>query len=166
MIRSLHKRLSGMSTAAGLAEIDCELAATACDDFTAELMLMKAHYLIASNRKAEAIRLLTDWSERCPHCTGLHYALGEYLVEDRAYVKAVAPLSTAIALISKTGCAWYQDAAYLLRAYCHAKLGDPHKARSDLSHVEDKEGLTWIRADPVISPRSVIQLLTNLKEDN
>lgn len=86
------------------------------------------------------------------------YLAGEYALEKSAFERAIALFARAIELSQKRSDAYYLSESRLLKAYCHAKLGDTSSARRELDFVSDQVEITWTGMGP-ISKATVMRLL-------
>jgi tetratricopeptide (TPR) repeat protein len=116
--------------------------------------------LLRSNGQGErAVELLCDTAKHFPDVVNVHYFAGECLLELGQFEAAIQHLNQCIELVIRSGDTWFQDSAYLLRAYSAAKTGGLDLARDDLEHVHDDEAMFWINADPVVSKETIIRMI-------
>jgi len=103
--------------------------------------------------------LLKQCASKYDGIDSLSHFAGEYLVQLGQFARAIPHLGRCIEIMEASRNKWY-DAAYLLRAYCAAKLGNPDLAIEDLSKVDGDEPLSWVNVEPVVSKWTVRQMIS------
>jgi tetratricopeptide (TPR) repeat protein len=128
-------------------------------DYKPHFEVHKASLLWMVGQTLEAIELF----ERCAiehDCVDSpQYFAGEHLLELGHFDKAMRYLSRCIEISESSSDGWYQDSAYLLRAYCAAKLGRFNQAQLDLEKIDDDEPMSWLVADPIVSRSSILSMI-------
>lgn len=103
--------------------IDAAMSTLSDPDDVPHYEVQKAIVLRGAGRIMDAARLLARVSTVHGAADSVHFFAGQYALELREYSVAVTHLSRCIGQCRETSDFWYLDSAYLLRAYCHAKLG-------------------------------------------
>jgi len=144
-----------------ISTIDIEISKILDQSHKPHYEAFKAHKLWQMGRKRDTADLLEQCAQEHPDLEKLSYHAGEYFIELGEFARARECLTLCINTAESSEHHWYLSAAYLLRAYCAAKLGDDGLAREDLSKVDDVEPLGWIRVEPIISKPSIQAMITN-----
>ena len=162
----LHNALQRLERAAAklmpdqaVALINAEIAGLEDSGYEPHFEVQKAAVLYGAKRLDEAMQLLDRIATRYPAVDSVHFFAGQYALELGQYRKAIGYLTTCLEICESSNDGWYQDSAYLLRAYCAAKTGNAELAQRDLAQVTDGEVMSWIAVDPVISSDSITAML-------
>lgn len=155
----LEALVSNLEAPESIKAIDAEIAQPANADHVPHFEVHKAAVLRGAGQIADAARLLSQTAARHDEVDSVHFFAGQYFLELGQHARAVDHLSRCIDLCERSGEGWYLDSAYLLRAYAAAKSGQTELARSDLSHIEDDDPMSWVEAEPVVSRSSIETLL-------
>lgn len=157
----LESELENLGTASALTLLDARLATEVDMTFALQMQISKAKLLAAEGNLDSAISLLHQCSKSPLTDESAPYFAAEILVEEGRLPEAVEFLEIAERQIEVSGSTYYRDCIFLLHAFCEAKLGRIGRARQLLNEVADEdEALFWLKADPVISVRSVKNLTT------
>jgi tetratricopeptide (TPR) repeat protein len=158
-LQRLERATSKLSTDEAIKLIDEEISYPENADYKPHFEVYKASLLWAAGQRLAAIMLL----ERCAidhdSIDSAQYFAGEHLVELGQFDKAMRYLSRCIEISESSDDGWYQDASYLLRAYCAAKLGKFAQARQDLENIDDDEPMSWLAVDPIVSRSSIVRMI-------
>jgi tetratricopeptide (TPR) repeat protein len=157
----LQKNASRLPTEDALALIDTRIQSTEQHEFITEFTVLKASILRGDGRLEEAAHLLRENYNIHANSDSYNYFLGEYSIELQSFKDALKYLSKCIEISKSTSESWYQDAAYLLRAYCNAKLGRSNDASADLLHASEDESMEWIEAVPPITKANIKAMICN-----
>lgn len=139
--------------------IDEQIAEPANADHIPHFEVHKAAVLRGAGQIAGAAQLLSRTAARYEEVDSVHFFAGQYFLELGQHARAVEHLSRCVDLCQRSGEGWYLESAYLLRAYAAARSGQAELARSDLSHIEDDDPMSWVQAEPVVSRSSIEGLL-------
>ncbi|ENT2948177.1 hypothetical protein ACFFOE_000142 [Klebsiella aerogenes] len=85
---------------------------------------------------------------------GDYSMIGEWSLELNLYEQAVDMFTLCILLGKKKKNSWFEDSAYLLRAYAYLKLNMQEQFTDDLQHIEknyNNASVTWLKNHPVIN---------------
>jgi tetratricopeptide (TPR) repeat protein len=151
----LENSIAGLSREEALRTIDAEISNPLNANHKPHFEIFKAHSLWPLGLKREAIELLVQCANEHDDLDEVHYHLGEYLVEVGEFERAIPHLTRCIEIADSLGDQWYAGAAYKLRAYCAARLGNLDLARSDLTKIDDDQSMIWIEVKPVVSKRTI-----------
>jgi tetratricopeptide (TPR) repeat protein len=159
LFRQLDQAMKKLPISEAIRVIDKFAEAPENESFKPHLQLEKATALWHTGRLDEAVELLEQCTSEYDDIDSLYYFAGEYLVQLGQFARAIPHLGRCIELMEASGNKWY-DAAYLLRAYCAAKLGKPDRAIEDLNKVDGDEPLSWVTAEPVVSKWTIRQMIS------
>lgn len=158
-LQQLEEATAGLSPDETLDLIDKAIANPSNIDYQPYFEVHKARVLRTAGRVEESIDLLERCSSEHYGIDSVHYFVGEYLLELGHFARALEHLSSCIEICDTTGDSWFADAAYLLRAYCAAKIGNYHLAHQDLLKVEDDDPMTWLDVNPMVSKSAVERMI-------
>lgn len=139
--------------------IDSRVAGLGQPLHASEYLVHKATILRGAERLSDAVGVLSDCCTRYTEAESAHYFIGEYLVELGRYAEAARYLGRCIEIMQVSSNPWYSESAFLLRAYCFAKLGRRIEAERDLRHVADDGDMSWIDAEPAVAKSSVQRMI-------
>ena len=162
----LHSALQRLERAAAkltpdeaVALIDAEIAELENPEYAPHFEVQKAAVLHGAGQLSEAAQLLERVAAQYEAVDSVYFFAGQYALELGRYRQAIGYLTNCLDICESSSDGWYQDSAYMLRAYCAAKTGNAELARRDLAHVADGDAMSWIAVDPVISSDSIETML-------
>jgi tetratricopeptide (TPR) repeat protein len=158
LLERLDKATTGLPLDEALTLVDAEISSSPNENYRPHLEVHKGVILWGAGRKIEAVELLEQCAEKHDN-ESVHYFAGEYLLQLGEPLRAMHYLSQCIKISDASGDKWYQDSAYLLRAYCAAKVGNFDLVRQDLTRIDDDEPMFWISVDPVVSKASITRMV-------
>lgn len=158
-LQRLERATSKLSIDDAINLINEEIADTQNADYKPHFQVHKATILWTAGQTLEAIELLEQCAIEYDSIDSPQYFAGEHLLELGHFDKAMRYLTRCIEVAESSGDGWYKDSAYLLRAYCAAKLGRFAQARQDLEKIDDDEAMNWLALDPIVSRSSIVRML-------
>jgi tetratricopeptide (TPR) repeat protein len=158
-LQRLERATSKLNPDEAINLIDGEISDPKNADYKPHFEVHKASLLWTAGQTLEAIKLLERCAIEHDSIDSPHYFAGEHLLELGQFDKAMRYLSRCIEISESSGDGWYKDSAYLLRAYCAAKLGKFAEALQDLEKIDDDEPMSWLAADPVVSKSSIVRMI-------
>lgn len=160
-LQRLERATSKMSAAEAVDLINAEIADPRNAEYRPHFEVQKAEVLWAAGQLQEAAELLEQCAAEYDAIDSVNYFAGQHLLELGQYARAMRYLSRCIEIAESSGDAWYQDSAYLLRAYCAAKVGKFDLAREDLGKVDDDDPMSWLMAEPIVSKTSIERMMVS-----
>lgn len=158
-LKQLESATARLSATEAVSVIDEAIADSRNADYRAHFEVHKAGVLWAAGQSQEAVALLEQCAAAHGDMDSAHYFAGEHLLELGQFARAMRHLSRCIEIAESFGDGWFQDSAYLLRAYCAAKIGKFDVARQDLAKIEDDDPMSWLTAEPIVSRASIERML-------
>jgi tetratricopeptide (TPR) repeat protein len=150
----LEKATEGLSVDEQIGILDEAAQDPANAEFKADIEVQMAGVLWAYGRINEAASLMVKRADKNIDNNSVQYFAGQHLLELRQFARAMPFLDRCIEIERASGETWYLDSAYLLRAYCAAKIGNVAQARRDVANLDD-EPMHWVEADPIVSKASI-----------
>ncbi|MFL9864051.1 hypothetical protein PQR67_07725 [Paraburkholderia fungorum] len=154
----LERATEGLSVDEQIRILDEAAQAPVNAEFKADIEVQMAGVLWAYGRISEAASLMVKGADTNIDSNSVQYFAGQHLLELRQFARAMPFLDRCIEIELASGEIWYLDSAYLLRAYCAAKIGDIAQARRDVTNLDD-EPMHWVEADPIVSKASIIAMI-------
>ena len=158
-LQRLERAVAKLAPAEAVALIDAEIAGLENPEYPPHFEVQKAAVLYGAGKLTEALQLLAGVAEKYETVDSVHFFAGQYSLELGLYQQAIGHLTNCLDICESSNDGWYQDSAYMLRAYCAAKTGDAKLARHDLDHATEGDSMSWIPVDPVISSDSIEMML-------
>jgi tetratricopeptide (TPR) repeat protein len=158
-LQRLERATSKLNTDEAISLINREILDPLNADYKPHFEVHKASLLWTAGQTLEAVELLERCAIEHDSIDSPQYFAGEHLLELGHFDKAMRYLSRCIEISESSGDGWYQDSAYLLRAYCAAKLGRFIQAQQDLKNINDDEAMSWLAVDPVVSRSSIVRMI-------
>ena len=162
-LRQLENATARLSPTEAVSVIDEAIADPRNADYRAHFEVHKAGVLWEAEQSQEAIALLERCTAEHGYMDSAHYFAGEHLLELGQFAQAMRHLNRCIEIAETSGDGWFQDSAYLLRAYCAAKVGKFDIARQDLAKIEDDDAMSWLTAEPIVSKASIERMLAHFE---
>lgn len=118
----------------------------------------------ADGHRDDVIKLLRDIVPVGEEALDDYYFMGQGFFELEEYHLAIDMLTQCIDIGKHKGISWYQDTAYLLRAYAFIEKGKYKEAKEDIDFVADDTRIAWLYRHPEteINKSLVIQKLNAL----
>lgn len=158
-LQRLETATAGLSAAQAVGLIDEAIADPRNANYRPHFEVHKAGVLWAAGQMQEAVVLLERCAAEHDEIDSAQYFAGEHLLELGQFAQAIRYLSRCIEIAESSGDGWYQDSAYLLRAYSAAKIGRFDMARRDLSAIKDDDPMSWLKAEPMVSKSSIERMI-------
>jgi tetratricopeptide (TPR) repeat protein len=158
-LQRLERATSKLSIDDAINLIDREISDTQNADYKPHFQVHKATLLWTAGQMLEAIELLEQCAIEYDSVDSPQYFAGEHLLELGHFDKAMQYLNRCVEISESSSDGWYKDSAYLLRAYCAAKLGRFAQARQDLEKIDDDEPMSWLAVDPIVSRSSIVRMV-------
>jgi tetratricopeptide (TPR) repeat protein len=158
-LERIERAIAKLPSNEALNLIDIEIADPRNADYRPHIEVRKGGILWYAGQTQEAAELLERCAIEYDNVDSVHYFSGEYLLQLGQYARAIPYFGRCVEIAESTDNRWYQDAAYLLRAYCAAKIGNFDLARQDLFRLDDEESMSWLTADPIVSKTSIMLMM-------
>jgi len=158
-LQNLESAIAGLGPDEAVDRINEAIADPRNADYRPHFKVHKAGILWAAGKTQEAVALLERCAAEHDGIDSAHYFAGEHQLELGQFARALRHLSRCIEIAEESGDGWYEDSAYLLRAYCAAKIGKVDVARQDLLRIKDDDPMAWLNAEPMVSKASIEWML-------
>jgi tetratricopeptide (TPR) repeat protein len=139
--------------------IDAELAKPLSDDLRSQIEISKGLTLRAAGLERAAAEYLEQCAAKPNSPAGANYLAAQHLVQVGEFARAMPCLNRCLEQGEVSGNKWFETAAYLLRAYCAAKLGKFDLAREDLARSDDNDSMWWIVAEPPVAQSCIASMI-------
>ncbi|HDN7459867.1 TPA: hypothetical protein P2B70_004658 [Salmonella enterica subsp. enterica serovar Eastbourne] len=93
---------------------------------------------------------------------GDYYSVGEKYFELSEFESAVEMLTQCINMGIAERNFWYQDSAYILRAYSFIKLRKINEAIADITKIGKDKSITWISGYGEINKEALLEIINKL----
>jgi tetratricopeptide (TPR) repeat protein len=93
---------------------------------------------------------------------GDYYSIGENYFELGEFENAVKAFTQCINLGVKENNFWFQNCAYILRAYSLIKLKKISEAKEDIFKIDEDEKVTWINGYSEINKKKLLELINDV----
>lgn len=123
-------------------------------------LLRKKSYAALSHRDLyEAIECRREIINRGEGKLGDYYLVGEWSVELKNYELAIEMLTYCIEKGYEQNSQWYENSAYILRAYSFIQLDNYQEARKDVENSYVSETISWLEGHPDLDKHFLLKLL-------